>query len=485
MPKLANTNTAETRRAIIDDYHANITYTAGWVTGGNPDRELNATTHITQNEGVGFTVEFTGNAIGVYGSLDKGGFVQSSYSLDGGSPSVFNLTTEWSDTFGGADLMYALPFYESPTLEYGSHKLTVTIDRQWTGKAYILDFLTVNVRNDAAADYIIVDDANPAVQYGDSWLTAGSPEFEYNGTTHRASAPGANAQFTFYGISIEVYGTVRSDRNDSTAIAGFRVDDGETGFYNSVNTGGLYFPKLRLYSRGDLSPGQHTLYIDAKTASEFWLDYFIYKPSALPSSSSTSSSPNTSSSSSNKTPAGPIAGGVIGGITGLSLLVFIVIFFYRRRKQSQNPGQLFSEGQSSAFGTYNSENGANSSSSRGLLGLFGSRRDIEHESGQMVDVRASMLPAHRIEPYNIGCSESSIPQVNATVVIHAFSSPYETIPSVQHTATQRMAGPLPQKYRPPQHYPVTTSEYEHPGSSVYTSSDGMGSRSPPPYSNAS
>jgi hypothetical protein len=393
------------------------------------------------------------------------------------------MTQDWTQIYGAeGNLIYSVPFYESPALEYGPHTLTVTVNRHWLDvKAYIFDFVTINVKNDVNADLVIVDDAHPSVQYGDYWVLEGNPDYDVNGTTHKASTAGGTAQFSFYGTSIEVYGGVNTNRTDSTAIAAFQVDGGETGFYQSINTAGRDFQNLRLYAKDGLSPGQHTLKIDAKTASEFWLDYFIYKPSALPSSTSTSPPGQSNSSSSNKTPTGGIVGGVIGGIAGLSILAFFIFFFYRRRKGSQNLEGGASQGSSVPFMTFNTPEGANSSS---FFGFRGSRNNVVSPPPQeMSNHTASMMPAFRIEPYSVGSSQHP-GQTDISSGTHSSYSPYEATAMVQEPTQHREAGPLPQKYRAQQSQPIAPmSEHDPSGSSVYTSSDWQGLRSPPPYSN--
>jgi hypothetical protein len=51
----------DTRLAVLDDTYEGITYFGNWFTQGNPEREYNATTHITQAEGASFNITFEGN----------------------------------------------------------------------------------------------------------------------------------------------------------------------------------------------------------------------------------------------------------------------------------------------------------------------------------------------------------------------------------------------------------------------------------------
>jgi hypothetical protein len=323
---------------------------------------------------------------------------------------------------------------------------------------YFLDFLTVNVPNDVDSELVMVDDHHPLVQYTRRWVVEGSSTYDYNGTTHRPNTTGATASFTFTGTSIEVYGTVKHNSSDSPTIAAFHIDDGETNYFNAINTGGEYVPKTQLYAK-NVSYGQHTLHVEAKAASEFWLDYFIYDSSTP---QSTPSSP-PSSSPSNKPSTSSIVGGVIGGVFGLLILAFLIFFLFRRRRRSQNLEENFDLGGPTDLGFHKYADGLASSP---LLRPLGSRNNSSHPLPPIDDQGANTLSALHIEPYNIEPSEGS--KQNGGNV------------------KQRVAGPLPQKYRGQQARSVAeASEYEQSNSSTYTSSEWNDLRSPPPYSNSS
>jgi hypothetical protein len=401
----------------------------------------------------------SGNAIGVYGALPKGSLHQSIYSIDNGPSSTHNSTNSWSSTYRRLDALYAVSFYESPLLDYGPHKLNVTVDRYLsTGdKPYIFEFLTVGVRNEVGSDLVIVDDMHPAVQYDGDWVH-GSFGIGYNETTTRAKTSGASARFTFYGDSIDVYGAIKTT-SDATPVAKFRVDDGLDGYY-SLNSGGELRPKTRLYYKEGLSLGSHTLQVDALTSSQLWLDYFIY-------TTPTSNNLTVTAPISSKSSKASLIGGVLGGIAGLVLLAFLLFLLYRRRKRSQNP----EEDTNKEF--------VSSSHPKSL----GSNNNAEHSLQPTDERRPTTSSALLIDSRYTESSEISGGNGDSSSRTRQSISPTESFPVMQHNIQQNFVGPLPQKYRPRQAQPVAPpSEHGLSNDSTYTDSNGQEARYPPPYS---
>ncbi|PVF93961.1 hypothetical protein CPB86DRAFT_71489 [Serendipita vermifera] len=326
-----------TRIARFDDTYAGIKYwpaDSNWSSEGN--WTLDGTARVTRQEKVGFTVDFTGNAINVYGTLVKGVIrSQTSYSIDGKTPAIYNTPEEYDTNYGG-DVLHNMVFFESPVLEYGHHVLNVSLDRSWTDtKLFIFDYVTIGVKGDVDADWTLVDDSDPSIEYSRNWLLEDDAKYEYQETRTKSAVQGSTVSFKFSGTSIEVYGTFSGSTGDPAAIISFRVDDGTTGTFSLSDTQGKMMTNTKFYAQDGLSNGEHTLHIESLTATEFWLDYFRYK--ATLTSDSGSSSTSTSSSTSSKTSVGPIVGGVIGGFAGGLLLAFLIFFFYRRRKIAQAP----------------------------------------------------------------------------------------------------------------------------------------------------
>ncbi|CAG8750794.1 2346_t:CDS:1, partial [Acaulospora colombiana] len=275
------------------------------------------------------------SSIGVYGTVSQHSQTRSQYQLDTQSPIIYNITVDRTVDWGDHNQLYAVPFYESPELEYGEHQLDVTVDRQWTPqwKRFIFDFLTIRVKNDTTdSNHFMVDESDPIVRYTGNWEKEASAKYNYKGTTHKASSSGCVSILPFSGNAIEVYGAFRSSSNDSASIISFQIDDGPKYNFDSFNTQGKIHPAVRLFSRAGITEGQHTLRMESLSRTEVWLDYFMYKSSPPDNGFSNTSPSSTSTSPSQKSNTAAIAGGVVGGIAGLALLILLLLLYRRKRR---------------------------------------------------------------------------------------------------------------------------------------------------------
>ncbi|PVF93962.1 hypothetical protein CPB86DRAFT_818380 [Serendipita vermifera] len=376
-------------------------------------------------------------------------------------PAIYNITVDNNVTWGDADQLYAVPFYESPDLEYGEHQLDVTVDRQWSSdwKRYIFDFLTIRVKNDTTdSNRFIVDESDPIVRYDGNWEQDVSAKYGYRHTTHKASSSGCVSILPFYGNSIEVYGAFRSSSNDLASIMSFQIDDGPKYNYDSLNTQGTIKPNVRLFLRAGISDGQHTLRIESLTTTEVWLDYFMYKTS--PTSANTTNQSSSSTPQSQKSQTAATAGGVVGGVAGLALIIVLLLLYRRHRRKPVDKE---------------------------------SKYDIH---GGSMGHETTPKPPYVIEPFTSPDTRST-PLISSETrqqkrrEIHSISSassPYESSnpSSYDHPPPPqvRLAGPLPQKYRNRQGESAPVASHDPSSYSAITGTDTRISRSPPPnYSN--
>lgn len=126
------------------------------------------------------------------------GVATSTYTID-------NFTVGSTVFTGGnlatiPDLQSHLLLYESPTLQEGSHNLTISISNITNGSpGYYLDFFTVDTFAPNTKSQIIVDDSNPEIKYIGNWTDSHAFN-EYLSTDHKASSLGdSNATFAFNG----------------------------------------------------------------------------------------------------------------------------------------------------------------------------------------------------------------------------------------------------------------------------------------------
>ncbi|PVF93959.1 hypothetical protein CPB86DRAFT_800839 [Serendipita vermifera] len=457
-------NTTNTRMAVFDDTHPNITYHSGrgiFVTPEKLSLAMNGTGHGISGVGGGFTVQFTGDRIGIFGGLFGTSWTECRYVLDDLAPVVVlnNITAAQRYLYGPA--IYTAQFYESPVLEYGAHILNATITGEEMGtpyivdKPYVLDFLTIGIKDDGEPNMFIVDSADPAVEYDGFLREEYTSGYEYKLTLDWSDSAGASAKFKFNGTTIQVYGAFSNSVSDPTPMVSFHVDDGDESTYYSFNTGGVTVSKRLLYSQTGLSEGPHTLHVRSLTSLRYSIDYILYK----------SSLNNSPSSRSPTVPVAPIAGGVIGGVTGLTLLVLLFII-YRRRRTVFN-------GESHLVHGYTMENASASplvpGSSNPSTGAILSR-NAPLQSPQIAGLHRSRSDSALSDWYTRGEEyDGREQQVDNTITTR-----------LQGNILSRQAGPLPQKYRLRRENIVEVSEHNSTDIPAYTGTDLRSRSSPPP-----
>jgi hypothetical protein len=134
---------------------------------------------------------------------------------------------------------------------------------------------------------IIIDDNNPLVQYSPpgGWSRAGrAPEFD--ATTHASATPGDTATLAFDGTSISVYGTVAPSIGSRL---NFSIDGVDLGSYEAP-LGPVAVQNQLFWTSPALNETTHQLVVtvaeDASLAGvnalnkTFFLDYFVYTPTA-------------------------------------------------------------------------------------------------------------------------------------------------------------------------------------------------------------
>ncbi|KAJ7290053.1 hypothetical protein C8J57DRAFT_1114044 [Mycena rebaudengoi] len=129
----------------------------------------------------------------------------------------------------------------------------------------------------------IVDDHDPLVQYGGTWVDDGAFH-EFQATTKWSSTQGSTASFTFDGTSITVYGSV-SRRKPPQPSMTFTIDGSSSlsGSFTPANEVFQYHQAL--WTSPTLSSGTHTIVVTQNAVGQnsvaaprggIWFDYFLY-----------------------------------------------------------------------------------------------------------------------------------------------------------------------------------------------------------------
>ncbi|KAF9523354.1 hypothetical protein CPB83DRAFT_691922 [Crepidotus variabilis] len=229
----------------------------------------------------------------------------------------------------------------------------------------------------------IVDDRDANGKFTGQWRQDGVAE-ENNHSTTYTKVKGAQAQFTFTGTKIGIYGTIASKKQPEqkhNPESTYKVDDGPEIKFTGKLGENVAFKQL-FFQSDDLSAGKHTLTITNQVDDGFlYIDYLEIQPVAttsssfLPSSSLRSSSSAVSASTTAQqastvishatittvvdyTPspsadssvdgadavgttatgtnnATKIAAGIFGGIVGVAFLVAIIVVALKKRKDKR------------------------------------------------------------------------------------------------------------------------------------------------------
>lgn len=151
---------------------------------------------------------------------------------------------------------------------------------------------------------VYIDDIDASVAYSGTWQATASEERSYHNTLHWTDTVGSKATFTFTGISVMAYGTVRGS---DTPQSSYSIDGGSsTTFKPSSQVLSRY--GVLFYTSPSLQNGQHTLVItNLNDTSTLFIDDFI-----IVTTGSASTSTHSSSSASTSTAAGPVGTSATG-----------------------------------------------------------------------------------------------------------------------------------------------------------------------------
>ncbi|KAF9044932.1 hypothetical protein BJ165DRAFT_1346442 [Panaeolus papilionaceus] len=263
-------------------------------------------------------------------------------TVDPDSPDAITVPVPASE-----DPPYYFSWYKTPSLRYGSHRVSVTHCVQ-TVMDYAL--VTVGPETTLAGKKLFVDDSDSQIQYsGSGWKRNNdvTPGYLINkampayNTSNEATQPGDSFTFSFLGTSVSVYGLF-SWQNLSSLILQYELDGDVTSASYPIrpSTLGIHpvqinFPFL-MYDH--LSPDTHQLKVTVKEISNttFRFDYITYTP-AFTTLASRSTSDNRTvvvapppSQNNDDLEVKIIIGSIIGGLALLAISVTGLVWWNRR-----------------------------------------------------------------------------------------------------------------------------------------------------------
>lgn len=273
----------------IEDNDSRITYTGNWAAyGGNSEaghhgpNGTNGTKTETANVGDSFSYTFTGTKIELYAHKNT---TQKAYDI-----SIDDNKVATGVSLNGNDEKAAL-VWTSDTLTNSTHTIKCeVVDRTGAsggGKIASLDYFKV-YKPSAVSEAIVEDGTkngnsgvkNPQITWSENgnWNCYAGEADRHSpgngqGTKTESNVKDAYFEYTFNGTGIEVYVA----KHQTNGILSISVDDGE-GESCSLSEG-VTNPagedKQLLYSKKDLTPGQHTIKCTVtSTGKNVNLDFF-------------------------------------------------------------------------------------------------------------------------------------------------------------------------------------------------------------------
>ncbi|KAG6911317.1 hypothetical protein DXG01_002156 [Tephrocybe rancida] len=230
-------------------------------------------------------VTFTGNTIAFYGSTPPPELSQD-------MAVTIDKSDTWRTSFPANQAGSYSQWWQSPLLDDGTHTIQLDGLTQMS-----LDFMAVTVSSTSlkAGQQIIVDDADPALQYAGNWNISTVPFINpgqdktttapFHNTTHQSNTTGDSVEFHFTGSNVSVYG-IMSWANIGSITTRYALDSKETTRTyriqsNSPDPLDGFENNFLLFSAGHLDDGPHNLSIQVTDCQNvaLILDYVVYTSS--------------------------------------------------------------------------------------------------------------------------------------------------------------------------------------------------------------
>ncbi|KAI9442182.1 hypothetical protein H4582DRAFT_1809269 [Lactarius indigo] len=336
---------------IADDSSPLISYSPAGVWVDSPVNDQNAqlysqkTWHTASSQGASATIQFNGTGVWFFGAK-RPGYGTYNISVDGQSVSgdAQSQTASFQQLLGGQS-----------SLTNGPHTAVFTN----TDSTVDLDSVIFETQIGSSAGTTVTntttDDIDPAINYlpsSEDWDLLTNLEGNFNNTLHFTQSAGAQAQFTFDGDAVAVYGTVSPGHaNYIVTVDGAKHDflGGSNGLASDLHEGVRAIDFL-LYFSNNLVSQSHNLTLtvnpDQSTTGKFMDIDRIVVFTASNGTGSTSPNNTTSHNGAPNDPEGShhskrlspvVIGTLVAGIIFMLLLlsVLAVVFIRRWRRRAQ------------------------------------------------------------------------------------------------------------------------------------------------------
>ncbi|KAF9526526.1 hypothetical protein CPB83DRAFT_816864 [Crepidotus variabilis] len=243
---------------VVEDSSPLINYSSGWTPGSPSDDGTvfysQSSFMNTDKQGEQLTLKYQGTSVTVVGAKRGNHGIYHAQIDSTAYPSVSGQNNLNQDTFN-----YTL---FTKQIEYGDHILTLINDEN---KYLDIDYIAFDTTIGEPEEPIIIksyQDLHPTFTYSppNSWVAADQASWFSGSSGHQSSDPAARAQFTFSGAAVALYGSVGP--NGSTAFS-VQVDNLSASVLSARRS--QFRPQQLLFWAGNLTSGNHTLYIQPQT----------------------------------------------------------------------------------------------------------------------------------------------------------------------------------------------------------------------------
>ncbi|TFK31633.1 hypothetical protein BDQ12DRAFT_693806, partial [Crucibulum laeve] len=332
------------RKVVVDDTDSSINYVGdGWFqdhgstdNSGNFGPTYQHTLHGTKSN-ASLSYSFSGSNIQVYGTT---AIHNNSGVLDPWFECFIDGIRIDNSSFTFVENNWVLCQAPKPFTD-GKHELTVNITS--AGTTFWFDDIQYVPSPDVPLDTttILIDDSDPAIVYDNQWQALG-------GTSRMTTKTGGSMTFNFTGKSISWVAFIPTELPHTSSSATYSIDGGppSTFILNGLSPQSITIYNQIFFTTPDLTPGPHNITVTNRgsgSTTPLAIDYLLVTNASMPNTSnrdpsSTGSDPSQSSSpaqNNSGAPIGAIVGGVVGGLV-LTAVLLGLLFFWRRRRRQDN-----------------------------------------------------------------------------------------------------------------------------------------------------